>query len=142
MASFFAKFGTLYSTVRNDYDLLENKPQINGITLEGNRTSAELGIPSPEITAVREDDRIIVTITHADGTTSTVEIYDGETGATGPQGEKGDTGDTGAVGPCGPVGPTGPTGPKGDAYILTSADKTEIADLVYDKMTDAATVSF
>lgn len=67
----------------------------------------------------------------------------GDTGETGPQGPKGDTGpqgiqgvkgDTGAQGPKGDTGDTGPQGPKGDPgddYILTSADKTEIANTVY-----------
>lgn len=51
----------------------------------------------------------------------------------GPQGIQGPIGPAGPQGPVGPqgdVGPTGPEGPKGDAYILTDADKQEIADLV------------
>lgn len=32
----------------NDYNLLSNKPQINGITLVGNLTSQDLGLPSAE----------------------------------------------------------------------------------------------
>lgn len=54
----------------------------------------------------------------------------GVTGATGPAGQKGDKGDTGDQGPQGPKGDTGETGPKGDPgddYILTAADKEEIA---------------
>ena len=69
----------------------------------------------------------------------------GLTGATGPKGDKGDKGDkgaTGAVGPQGPAGPkgdkgdTGATGPQGPAgadgkdYVLTDADKQEIAGMV------------
>lgn len=69
----------------------------------------------------------------------------GLTGATGPKGDKGDKGDkgaTGAVGPQGPAGPkgdkgdTGATGPQGPAgangkdYVLTEADKQEIAGMV------------
>ena len=71
----------------------------------------------------------------------------GDTGATGPQGpkgDKGDTGETGATGPQGVPGPqgpkgdtgnTGPAGPKGDPgddYVLTPADKAEIAGMVID----------
>lgn len=66
----------------------------------------------------------------------------GPAGATGPAGPKGDTGATGATGPQGATGPTGPQGPagstgpqgpKGDPgndYVLTQADKNEIADIV------------
>lgn len=66
----------------------------------------------------------------------------GATGATGPQGPKGETGATGATGPQGPqgiqgetgpqgpAGPTGPQGPAGQDYVLTTADKQEIAGLV------------
>lgn len=54
----------------------------------------------------------------------------GDTGATGPQGPKGDTGETGATGPQGPKGDTGPTGPAGADYVLTAADKQEIAGIV------------
>ena len=80
----------------------------------------------------------------------------GATGPTGPQGPKGETGDTGptgpqgatgATGPTGPQGPTGatgatgatgPQGPQGDDYVLTSADKEDIALLV-DPATGKAT---
>ena len=51
----------------------------------------------------------------------------GDTGATGPAGP---AGATGATGPQGPAGPTGPQGPAGQDYVLTTADKQEIARLV------------
>lgn len=51
-------------------------------------------------------------------------------GPAGPAGPQGNTGPQGPAGPKGDVGPTGPEGPKGDAYVLTNADKQEIADLV------------
>lgn len=54
----------------------------------------------------------------------------GETGPQGPQGETGPTGPQGETGPQGPTGATGPQGPQGPAgadYVLTDADKTEIA---------------
>lgn len=69
----------------------------------------------------------------------------GLTGATGPKGEKGERGEkgdkgaTGAVGPQGPAGPkgdkgdtgaTGPAGANGKDYVLTEADKQEIAGMV------------
>ena len=54
----------------------------------------------------------------------------------GPQGPAGPVGETGPIGPQGPVGETGSAGPKGDPgapgedYVLTEADKSEIANLV------------
>lgn len=83
---------------------------------------------------------------------------DGIDGAVGPQGEKGEKGDTGERGPIGetgpqgergatgPAGPEGPRGPQGyqglqgprgvpgNDYVLTEADKREIANLVYAMM--------
>lgn len=53
----------------------------------------------------------------------------GEQGPQGIQGPKGDKGDTGA---------TGPQGPQGDDYVLTAADKAEIADTVYHELVDLA----
>ena len=67
--------------------------------------------------------------------------FDGAQGPAGPQGEKGDTGakgdkgdkgDTGEQGPAGPEGPAGPAGANGDDYVLTEADKTEIAEMAAD----------
>ena len=66
----------------------------------------------------------------------------GLTGATGPKGDKGERGETGATGAVGPQGPAGPKGDKGDTgatgpagangkdYVLTEADKQEIAGMV------------
>ena len=77
----------------------------------------------------------------------------GDTGAQGPKGDKGDKGDTGAQGPQGEVGPQGPigeTGPQGEQgpagangqdYVLTDADKTEIADAVLAALQNAEGVS-
>ena len=54
----------------------------------------------------------------------------------GPKGDKGDTGETGPQGPKGDKGDTGETGPQGPAgadgkdYVLTEADKQEIAGMV------------
>jgi len=77
----------------------------------------------------------------------------GDTGATGPQGiqgEQGPKGDTGATGPQGiqgeqgPKGDTGATGPqgeKGDTYTLTSADKTDIANIISARTVDASQIT-
>ena len=45
-ASFIANFGASQFIITGDYNDLGNKPQINGITLEGNKTSEELNIIS------------------------------------------------------------------------------------------------
>ena len=57
------------------------------------------------ISATKEDDVATITVTKKDGTTDTVEIYDGEIGPQGPKGDKGDKGDTGERGPQGIQGP-------------------------------------
>ena len=36
--------GNVRPVINTDYEQLENKPQINGVELSGNKTSAELGI--------------------------------------------------------------------------------------------------
>lgn len=63
----------------------------------------------------------------------------GPQGPQGPRGEQGPKGDTGPQGPKGPQGPqgpkgetgdTGPQGPKGNDYVLTDADKQDIAGKV------------
>ena len=61
----------------------------------------------------------------------------GERGATGPQGETGATGPQGPKGDTGATGATGPQGPAGADYILTNADKTEIANTVYGMIESA-----
>ena len=56
----------------------------------------------------------------------------GEQGPMGPQGPKGETGEQGPKGEDGAVGPQGTRGEKGDPgndYVLTEADKTEIAEM-------------
>lgn len=82
------------------------------------------------------------TKTQVDGIVETIELTPGPQGEQGPQGEpgpKGDTGPQGIQGPQGPQGiqgPIGETGPKGDPgapgkdYVLTEADKQEIANLI------------
>ena len=69
----------------------------------------------------------------------------GLTGQAGPKGDKGDKGERGETGAAGAVGPQGPEGPKGEKgdkgatgpagangkdYVLTEADKQEIAGMV------------
>lgn len=58
-------------------------------------------------------------------------------GVQGIQGVPGPTGPTGPMGPRGETGATGPQGPKGDSYVLTTADKNEIANIVLGELPDA-----
>ena len=67
---------------------------------------------------------------------------EGPQGPAGPQGIQGETGPQGPQGPKGDTGETGPAGPKGDAYVLTSADKSEIAGIVLSELPTAVGVSF
>ena len=52
----------------------------------------------------------------------------------GDKGDKGDRGERGEQGLKGEKGERGIQGEKGDDYILTSADKNEIADIVIDTL--------
>ena len=63
----------------------------------------------------------------------------GEQGERGPQGEQGPKGDTGATGPQGPAGPQGEPGAD---YVLTDADKEEIAQIVLGELPVAEGVSW
>lgn len=56
----------------------------------------------------------------------------GEQGPVGPQGPKGETGMQGIQGPQGEVGPQGPKGDPGADYVLTDADRDEIASIVLE----------
>lgn len=78
----------------------------------------------------------------------------GDTGPAGPQGEKGEPGPAGPRGATGPAGPAGEQGPKGERglqgpagadgrdYVLTAADKAEIAQTVLSALPNASGVSF
>ena len=54
----------------------------------------------------------------------------GERGLVGPRGETGPVGPIGPRGATGPTGPIGPQGPAGADYVLTEADKQEIANMI------------
>ena len=58
----------------------------------------------------------------------------GEQGIQGEPGAKGDKGDTGAQGPKGDKGDTGAAGKDGSDYVLTEADKAELAQLVIESL--------
>ena len=65
----------------------------------------------------------------------------GPIGETGPQGEPGIQGETGPQGPQGIQGPIGPQGEPGQNYILTEADKSEIAGMVVVDTSTFATMA-
>lgn len=99
-----------------------------------------------------------LTLHFTDGSSSSAFDVKGETGPTGADGkstyqvavDNGFVGNEAAwlaslVGPAGPTGatgPTGPTGPAGADYVLTSTDKSDIADLVYDLLEAAENGSY
>lgn len=93
---------------------------------------------SPTVNAERVDGGVQITVHDLRGD-HVAALYDGQTGATGatgaagPQGPKGDKGDAGA---------TGPKGDPGDDYVLTAADKAEIAALVLAELPVAEGVDF
>ena len=110
---------------------------------------------SPVITTKDITTGYEVEITDAEGTEKIILLH-GKDGADGTmsfedlteeqreslKGDKGDKGDQGEQGEQGPEGPQGPAGVDGNDYILTSDDKTEIANEVYAMFTNAEEVSF
>lgn len=111
----------------NDYNDLNNKPQINGVTLTGNKTSADLGIKQ-DYTA---DD-----ITFTDGETFQQKYNNGElTGPQGPQGLQGEPGQDGEQGPA------GYTPQKGVDYF-TQQDIDEIVQTVLTSLPNGDEVSY
>ena len=70
------------------------------------------------------------TKTQVDGIVDTIELTPGPQGPVGPIGETGPQGERGPVGPAGEIGPKGDPGTPGEDYVLTEADKSEIANLV------------
>ena len=132
-----------------DYKKLKNKPIINGVELENELSSKDLGIKQ-DYTA---DD-----ITFRDGETFQEKYDSGE--LKGEKGEKGDRGEQGIQGIQGEVGPQGPKGEQGEPgkdgidgvngvdgkdgadYVLTEADKQEIASLVMGSIPSAEGVEY
>lgn len=58
----------------------------------------------------------------------------GDVGPAGPDGAQGPKGDKGDTGERGPEGLQGPAGENGKDYVLTEADKAEIAQLAIEVM--------
>ena len=102
---------------------------------------------SPTVNVERVEGGVQITVHDLRGD-HVAALYDGEAGATGPQGAQGERGPQGETGPKGDQGPKGDTGEKGDKgdpgddYVLTAADKAEIAALVLAELPVAEGVSF
>lgn len=98
-----------------------------------------VGIKSIEQTTTSTEDggENVFTVTLTNGNKATFSVKNGSKGSTGEKGDQGiqgvqgDQGEKGATGSQGPKGDTGATGPKGadgKDYVLTEADKIEIAE--------------
>ena len=92
----------------------------------------------------------LATKQYVDGLIETIELTPGPQGPIGPEGPQGPIGETGPTGPQGPQGiqgeqgPQGPIGPQGEPgqnYILTEADKSEIAGMVVVDTSTFATMA-
>lgn len=86
---------------------------------------------SPTVAIERVDGGIRITITDRAGVHSAI-VQDGATGETGPQGPQGiedKQGEQGPQGIEGKQGPQGAPGQDGSDYVLTAADKAEIAEI-------------
>lgn len=121
-----------------NYNKLSNKPQINGVTLSGNKSLSDLGIDSAinaEVESYVETHKEELKGDKGDK---------GDRGEQGIQGIKGDTGSKGDKGNKGDKGDQGIQGPKGEDgndYVITSADYNAIADVVLTKLTIAESVN-
>lgn len=60
----------------SDYDALTNRPQINSVTLTGNKSFEDLGLDTAEIENVSEVEVPLYTVTTAESATATLKNYD------------------------------------------------------------------
>ena len=100
-----------------------------------------------------EASEALATKQYVDGLIETIELTPGPQGPIGPEGPQGPQGEIGPQGIQGPIGETGPQGepgiqgeigPQGEPgqdYILTEADKSEIASMVVVDTSTFATMA-
>lgn len=103
-----------------------------------------------------EASQALATKQYVDGLIETIELTPGPQGPMGPQGPQGEIGPQGIQGPIGeqgiqgpqgiqgeqgPQGPIGPQGEPGQDYVLTEADKSEIAGMVVVDTSTFATMA-
>lgn len=150
-----------------NYNLLTNKPQLNGVTLQGNKSLADLGIDKAidaEVAGYVEAHKAELKgekgdrgADGKDGFSPVVSIVDTDDGAvisiTDSKGTKsailfdGKDGKNGADGKDGktPVKNVdyfdGKDGKDGSDYVITSSDYEAIADVVLTKLTTAESVA-
>ena len=127
--------------IKNYDELLERLEQIeeNGISDEAVAAAIEKYMDENDINV---DLTGYATEEYVNEKIETIELTPGPQGPAGPQGEPGkdgqdgapgkdgEPGKDGATGPVGPQGPEGPAGKDGQDYVLTEADKQEIAGMV------------
>ena len=115
--------------VKNYNDLLERLEQIeeNGISDEAVEGAVERYLEENDI---KVDLTGYATEEYVQEQIETIELTPGPQGPQGPKGEAGKDGAQGPQGEQGKTGATGPQGPAGKDYVLTSADKKEIAGMI------------
>lgn len=137
-------FNVTFSEHEGSFDATFGEVQVIEIGTGGSNGKDGVGIASvTQTTTSTEDGGVnIVTVALTNKTKSTFQVRNGSRGSTGPQGvpgEKGDPGAPGIRGEKGESGAPGKDGVDGKDYILTPADKQEIAEMVAD-MVDAPTI--
>ena len=95
-----------------------------------------------DIDVVKEENVATIIVTDQDGIEKNVEIYDGTPGKDGKDGQAGYTPQKGVDYFDGENGKDGQNGKDGEDYILTEADKQEIASLVLAELPDSEEVSY
>ena len=110
-----------------DYENLENKPQINGHTLSGNKTSDDLGLQK-KLTAGQN-----ITIAN-DGTISAEGGSQIVSGVVNQNGTITFTDSDGNTFTTTGASVIGPQGDPGQDYVLTNQDKSDIADIVLGEL--------
>ena len=120
-----------YATIKDVQDAIDGiehpKPDLTGYATEEYVTQkiaeAELGGEDIDLSGY-------ATKAYVDLEIKQIELTPGPKGDKGDTGEQGPAGKDGAPGKDGETGPQGPQGEPGADYVLTEADKQEIADMV------------
>lgn len=134
----------------SDYAKKTDIPSTSGLATETYVDNAIANIPKVDLTGYATEDFVKTEIAKAqiggegtevdltnyytksevDTKIETIELTPGPVGPQGPKGDTGSKGDKGDQGEIGPAGPQGEPGKDGQDYVLTEADKQEIAGLV------------
>lgn len=119
----------------SDYSKLENKPSIGGVTLEGNKTLDNLGIPSKESVEGKQDviNQVNVSVGSGTGTPSGSASVSGSTLNIFLENIKGQKGSTGSTGPANniTIGTVTPSDSTDEASAtLTGESPNQVLNLV------------